>query len=918
MNALRQLWRSFFDIRPNERGRVLFMFLNLLFVLFAYYILKPVSRALFLTKFDIDKLPWLYILIAAVGGVLAFVYTKVAIRSSLSKAVLGSTIISIACLVILWALLNRPNPGAWLFYLFNIWVSLFSIMLVSQGWLVAANVFNSREAKRLYGVLGVGAVIGAAFGGTFTAYATKLFGVNNLVLASAFMVLMAYLAYVGLTRQPGVQLDRAKGADEEEAEFHFKDIVAAVVEYRHLQVIVGIITITYIVDVLVEYQFSAMAKANYQSKEQMTVFLGSFFGIYLNLITFFFQFFLTALVVRLFGVGGTLQIMPATITLASIATLAFPSVLSTASARLAEAATRYTFNRTGMELLYLPLPTELKNRTKAFVDIFVDRFARGLGGGILILAGLVDLEVRYVSVIVMVSCIGWMYLSAIARREYISTVRKRLESRRLDIESVRVSVSDPATIQLLESTARQGNPRQAAYALSLLEASQSAALGPLLDELADSPHPDVRAKVLELARKSGHAALLDRSLRELRSFRAGEHSPTLAPAVAYALTFSPEVARLARTLLDHTNDQVQESTVDFLADSPAVARELLATDWFSQCKSSAQPHRRRLAALALRGFPDTHHADLLPLLRDPDPRVAEAAFRTASVLQDRSYIAPMVDRLCESRLRGSALSALAAFGPRITGTLGDLLMDPSSSASSRRHIARALQQIPHQRSVDVLMEAIAESDLSVRSAVLRALHRLRETAPKLNFGRTSVSDQILKEARNYYELHAALAPLRQNQDRHKATGLLAATLEERLKATIQRLFYLLGLKYPPREVYAAYLAVNRGKAEEVSTAIEFLDNTLERPHKKLLLPLFDAPEHLAERGREEFGLQSLDAERAIRTLLDSGEEWLVCCSMAAAAELGIHSLLPRIQELRQGAGLEVGRVADMAVAQLAA
>jgi hypothetical protein len=33
------------------------MFLYLMFVLFAYYILKPVSRAMFLSKFDIDKLP---------------------------------------------------------------------------------------------------------------------------------------------------------------------------------------------------------------------------------------------------------------------------------------------------------------------------------------------------------------------------------------------------------------------------------------------------------------------------------------------------------------------------------------------------------------------------------------------------------------------------------------------------------------------------------------------------------------------------------------------------------------------------------------------------------------------------------------------------------------------------------------------
>ena len=40
--------------------------LYLLFILFAYYILKPISRALFLTSFDIEKLPYLMIMIAVI------------------------------------------------------------------------------------------------------------------------------------------------------------------------------------------------------------------------------------------------------------------------------------------------------------------------------------------------------------------------------------------------------------------------------------------------------------------------------------------------------------------------------------------------------------------------------------------------------------------------------------------------------------------------------------------------------------------------------------------------------------------------------------------------------------------------------------------------------------------------------------
>ena len=86
------------------------MFAYLLFVLFAYYILKPVSRAMFLNKFDIDKLPWLYVLIAAFGGVLAYFYSKLAARSSLRLAVFWTMSLSVASLAAMWWLIRMRLP----------------------------------------------------------------------------------------------------------------------------------------------------------------------------------------------------------------------------------------------------------------------------------------------------------------------------------------------------------------------------------------------------------------------------------------------------------------------------------------------------------------------------------------------------------------------------------------------------------------------------------------------------------------------------------------------------------------------------------------------------------------------------------------------------------------------------------------
>src|SRR5215472_9409634 len=114
----RALWKGFFDIRTGEFVRTGFMALYLMFVLFAYYILKPVSRALFLNQFDIDKLPYLYILIAIGGGLIAYLYTKLAVRSSLQVAVAWSSALTVVCLVGIWWLIGLGQ--AWVLYLFNV------------------------------------------------------------------------------------------------------------------------------------------------------------------------------------------------------------------------------------------------------------------------------------------------------------------------------------------------------------------------------------------------------------------------------------------------------------------------------------------------------------------------------------------------------------------------------------------------------------------------------------------------------------------------------------------------------------------------------------------------------------------------------------------------------------------------------
>jgi ATP/ADP translocase/HEAT repeat protein len=913
MRQIRIWWRKFYDVRPGESLRTLFMFCYLLLVLFAYYILKPVSRAMFLNRFDIDDLPYLVILVAIGGGILAFLYSKLAIRTSLSVAVFWSMALSVLSLVIMWWLIGMQLP--WMIYVLNVWVGLFSIALVSQGWLVASNLFTAREAKRLYGLLGMGLVLGAAMGGEFTKRMAVVLGTHNLLLASAVLVILAYVAFrLAAAQKPGA-LTRAKGAEGHEADFSLRDVIADIGRHRHLQVIIGIMMVMFVVDTLVDFQFMAMAKQAYRG-DQLTAFLGRFYVLYLNATEIVFQLFLTTFIVGTFGVGGTMQIMPISILVASLGTVFAPRLLTTAIVRLTEASTRYTLNKTGMELLYLPLPQELRNRIKAFIDIFFDRATRGIGGLLLVLfTSVLNFQVWHIAVVVMVCTIPWIVLSVRARREYVGTIRKRLASRRLDLESERITIKDKETVRVLEEAAASPNARQAVYALSLMAEIPGYELTGQLRALANSPHAEVRAKIYALAEDLQFGELAERAQQEIHS--PDHNQPAIGPAVSYVLSTSTDRMRLSNEFLGSSNPLIVQGVLHALSSRPDEARELITREWITEAAGSSEAGQRALAAQAIGVRGDQGTEALYHLLNDRETSVATVACRAAGALRNRGYLYPLVQHLANGRLRAVAIESLALYGPQICGTLGDILMDETVPVRVRRHIPRVLKMIVHQRSVDVLIPAIGHPDLTVRASVLKGLNSLRERAPQLRFEDGLVTAQFLKEVRYYFELSAALEPFRSASNGRGATRLLVGTLEARLAKTLERLFRLLGLRYPGKEIYSAYLAVSRKHTEEAVAAIEFLDNVVERDLKRFLLPLLDAPEHVTERGRDLFGVLVLNPESAVRELIRSRDPWLVSCAIATAVELRMRALVSEIRQAARGAEGDVLEVAQAAERVLA-
>jgi AAA family ATP:ADP antiporter len=869
--ALRRRLRGLIDVRPGEYARAAAMALYLLFVMLAYYILKPVSRSLFITEFDAVRLPYLYLAVAVSGGILAYLYTRAAVRWSLRYAVHGTIAFVVISLLEIWELLESPGP--WLFYVLNIWVSLFSLVLVSQGWLISANIFSVWEARRLYGFLAGCSVLGAAFGGSFTAKFAAQIGTRNLLLVSAAFVLLAWLSYLALLRMKGVNLGQARAAEQVEQEFTMSDFWVAVKRYRHLQIIIAIIAITYIVDTLVEYQFSNIASVG-RKGDALTSFFGGFYGVWLNLATFFVQIFLTSQIVKRFGVSGTLLVMPVGIGAASCFMLAMPGVWAAGAARLIEASTRYSFNRTGMELLYLPLPDDLKNRTKVFVDVFVDRVARGFGAILILAVGVVfGKQLTPVTLMVVLISLAWIVLASYAKREYTDLVRERLKQARAWVDRIRVPYQDPEVVRFLEESAVSHSQRQTAYALEMLEQIPDYRLEPLLVRIAGSPAPDVRALAYDYAARLASPALEKDARAELEA----EPSRATQAALHYLWRLNPADPPIA-PFLSSPDPRLLEAAIAAGGEIPAA--------WVRQAVESPDPQMRRLGALALQRHPAAA-ADLLPKL-----------------FQDRS-----------AEVRRTAARVLGEMPDAVCARVASMAADPSAPQNARLTAIRALGRVPRQAVVEALSPLLSSEEAPIRAGAMRALERIRDRELGVVVDHGLVTQQVRRESKSWFEVHAAMVSLEKVADHTPAVRLLIRTLKDRLERPVERQFRLLGLRYPPRDISAARRAIRKGTSRDLAHAIDFLDTILDPELKRFVLPLVDSGESPEQAGLMLFGISPAEPESVLREMIRHGDAWLRACAIAAAAEMKMARLAG---EIRAAAafGPQVAAVAAAALSSL--
>ena len=166
------------DLRAGELERGLLLFAYLFLVIGSFVTGKAVRDALFLDEFGALLLPYADIAVALLVFVWVAAYLRISGRVTLRNLIVGSLLFfAVNCL--LFRVLSANVHGSWLTPVIYVWVGMFGVVAPAQVWTLANYVLTTREAKRLYGFIGSGAIAGWIVGGYVTGAAVRAFGAES-------------------------------------------------------------------------------------------------------------------------------------------------------------------------------------------------------------------------------------------------------------------------------------------------------------------------------------------------------------------------------------------------------------------------------------------------------------------------------------------------------------------------------------------------------------------------------------------------------------------------------------------------------------------------------------------------------------------------------------------------------------------
>jgi ATP:ADP antiporter, AAA family len=811
-------------------------------VVCAVGILRPIKNALALDGLGATSFYKVY-LVSAVVVLFVPAFNQLARRLPWRTLFAAVALFFALNLVVFRLLYAEGSPVFGL--VFYGWYDLFAAALVTQFFMATQFYFNARSAKRAYPVVIAGGSLGATLGGAITGFFAESVGTPNLLLVAAVLIAAFAFAIPWVLRDADDAAGVPGAASARPAPQLSTGTLRELAADRQVRLIAGAVLLTIVVKQLVDYQFNVVTKEVFETRDAISAFQGKF-----NAATQWLPLLVLAALrpaLRRWGIGVAVLLLPVFMFATTAALAIMFGLWAAVAAKGAETSLRYSAERAGRELLYVPVRDGLKLQAKAYIDVAIEKGVGKMLSAFIIMALLLVMDYRQIAYVSAGLALVWVGVALAVRREYVRTLARSIEGRFASYRGVYASLVDGSSMPVIRRALADGAPLRAGFALELLAQAEPEDLRHFAGELnALVAHDRDEIRVAALTQLARVPELADTDTVRLRLRDASGAVREAAVRLLVAASGTGAATLLNELLRDEAGD-VRTAALHCVAGNGsipvfrAVGRAYLEAGWAGA--ATADPGRRAELALATAGL----HGDvdaaryLAPFLVDEDPRVRATALRSAALLGRVDCCGLMIDALAVPATRDAARDALVCIGEPAVPPLAAALMDMATPAPVRRAIPATLARIPSQHTVDALLHLVLapETDQLLDYRSLKALSKLRAQHAGLVFDPGLVWEVAERDCRHAERYAAVRAALPAPTDSASVVALLGRALDDGIRERREGVFRCLGMLHDPVGVLRAWNAVTTGSPARRANALEWIEQTIGAMRLQRLAPLLE-------------------------------------------------------------------------------
>lgn len=803
-------------VLPEERRKVSLLLIHYVWVVAVTIAGKSVRDAYFLSRYDKSVLPLMAVAAAIVIAIAIAFFTRVERRYR------SNVLVPLGCFVFAASLaaLHFRLEG-WTIPVLYVWMEVINVISVLQFWLLAAELLDPRQAKRLFPIIGGGGSLAAILIGPQLKPFSKAYGSDTLLWLVCGLLVGAALLGMVTTRLPRVPVIHSETAKSKRTRKRLGS--------PYVVMISAIVVSAAVVSAIVDYQFKIISSDTLRTETDLVGFFGQFYAA-TGLSTLLLQFVVAGRAFQRFGVVLVMAVLPFMLGLGSLSILLWPVLWSAVLGKFSDQTFRFTLHNGGLELLWLPVSSEMRREAKPFVSGTLKSVTEGATGFLMYLL-LRFLSAGQLSIVSLIFCGLWAGALIKLRALYIGELQSAIVHRRLPPEDLEVSATDALTVRVIDRALLEGDTVQKLFVLGLISSISMAPWQRTLRRLLSEGKPEVKARILQIAGRDETIVTKD----ALKRLAAESGTEGIEAIRVIGSTGAADLRDSVTLRLEDAEPSIRAAACGALIRLNGAGKGA-AQETLNKMLRSGDATERVAALEESSCIDGVLRTEMLEAaLKDPSRRVRAKALYTAAAHPEERYARLIAASLSDPALFAPARDALAALPPVSVLPVLTEQVQKQMPTSVRQSSLRAMKicRLPEAQSVlvpevDTRWPRLADQASDSLLVIARHVSSLPETGPNVESRRAELVNTLS-------QFNDTLQSLPQSE----RAVLVRDYLEVSIPSLLAALIRLASLERPETPVEQCIQILHTRDRARLPFVLELLDTLLTSAEREKVSPLLE-------------------------------------------------------------------------------